>query len=294
MIRFSLTAIVLLALTTALCGQDLISDEGGGEGEETSFSFRSDRAFFHPADFRGYTFHPKTYSWAGHTLNVDPGSISLSFQDSELLVTGIEGMDQFYLADVQKTGFGFFAELIGRDRPSVPYTLSIYADNDGFVSQLVLFTFDNGKHIFLLPERPNEDLKKLDALYTNVRDYTVEGYDSLVGLSFVPFLGIPDIAQEVGFEQLDGTTMIHFDDDSLTFESAGANEIFTIIDISHHASGPPGHMGTRYAIHLALLPEGAKKKKQAIRMRIYLDPWHHIEYIAMGNSRFYPRPGGGD
>ncbi len=259
------------------------------EKDSASYTFQSDRAFFHPADFRGMTFHPSEHRSGGDTDRMPAGALSISFKQTELKITGVEGLDSaYYLADIQKTQEGFIAEILDRKHPSVPFHLLIHTDEESFVKGFTLYTLEQGRHDFLLPDRPAVDRARLDELYTKREQFFLETYDSTFFFDFVPFLFEAHVALQSGIEIMDGETHFLFSPDSVSYQGAEGNKSYSIKEIEHSISGEPGQAGTRYRVGLHLRSGG--KKGEKVYMALYMDAWHHLEYVAWGPSRYYPRP----
>jgi hypothetical protein len=253
------------------------------------YTFQSDRAYFHPADLRGVTFHPREYRSGGDVEWVEPGGIAIVIGQVDLKVAGIPGLDSiYYLADIQKSQEGFVAEILDRKHPSVPQTLIIHTDEESFVQRFTLYTLNKGWHEFLLPDRPAVDRARLDSVFTNRMEFHLETYDSSFAFTFVPFLFEAHVALQSGIELLDGQTLFHFSGDSVIFEGSEGREAFSIREIDHSSNGEPGRAGTRYRIGLELKQGG--KRGTRTYMALFFDVWQDLEYLVWGPSRYYPRP----
>jgi len=278
-----LAGLLLLAAPHFARAQDLKSSQ------DSSYTFQSDQAFFHPADLRGMTFHPQEHRSGGDISVAAPGGISITFDQTELKITGVDGLDSsYYLADIQKSKEGFIAEILDRNHPSVPFSMVVHTDDESFVKRFTLYTLEQGRHDFVLPDRPAVDRAKLDSLFTNRAEFNLEVYDSTFSLLFVPFLYEAHVALQSGIALLDGSSTFDFGPDSVTITLPEGGGEFEILNIDHSASGEPGQAGTRYRIGLELRSGG--KRGQKAYLALFLDTWHDLEYLVWGPSRFYPRP----
>jgi hypothetical protein len=223
-------------------------------GENAEYSYQSDRAFFHPADFRGISFNPETHISIGENETVQAGSVTLTFGSIDLTISGVEGLDStYYLANIQRSPEGFLAEIINPKHPSAPMRLVIETDEEHFITQMELQSRSQGKHLFKLPKRSPLDRAKLDALYTNRIEFHLEEYDTTTFFEFVPFLIEPDVAAESGMEVLDGETKFVFGPDTVVFiDPDGAEHVLQIHNIEHDQFGEEGAASTRYRILLEL------------------------------------------
>jgi len=256
---------------------------------DSSYTFQSDQAFYHPADLRGMTFHPQEHRSGGDISFAPPGGLSITFDQIELKITGVDGLDSsYYLADIQKSEEGFIAEILDRNHPSVPFSMVVHTDEESFVKRFTLFTLDQGRHDFTLPDRPAVDRAELDALFTNRQEFNLEVYDSTFSLLFVPFLYEAHVALQSGIELLDGSSTFAFGPDSVVITLPEGGGEFEILEIDYSASGEPGLASTRYRIGLELSTGG--KRGQKAYLALFLDTWHDLEYLVWGPSRFYPRP----
>jgi hypothetical protein len=278
-----LAGLLLFAAPFFARAQDLKS------AQDSSYTFQSDQAFFHPADLRGMTFHPQEHRSGGDISVAAPGGISITFDQTELKITGVDGLDSsYYLADIQKSKEGFIAEILDRNHPSVPFSMVVHTDDESFVKRFTLYTLEQGRHDFVLPDRPAVDRAKLDSLFTNRAEFNLVEYDSTFSLLFVPFLYEAHVALQSGIELLDGSSTFAFGADSVTITLPEGGGAFEILNIDHSTSGEPGQAGTRYRIGLELRSGG--KRGQKAYLALFLDTWHDLEYLVWGPSRFYPRP----
>lgn len=287
-VRLSTCAFWMLLLTS-LQFLNLRHAQAQQSSSDSTYTYLSDQAFYHPADLRGATFHPQEYRSGGDLRYLAPGEISLTFSQIELSITGVEGLDtSYYLADIQKAKEGFVAELLDHEHPSVPFRLVIYTDDEAFVRRLTLFTLEKGRHDFILPDRPAIDRARMDSVFTNREEFHLELYDSTFAFTFVPFLFEAHIALQSGIEILDGSVQFVFSGDSVVFVGPEEGKAFEIREIDHSASGEPGQAGTRYRIGLDLRSGG--KRGEKVYIALFLDTWHDLEYLVWGPSRYYPRP----
>ena len=277
----------LLLVLAVLCSSVVLNAQ---EAEEPTYSYQSDRAFFHPADFRGITFYPSEHRVGPEVAYAAPGGISLTFNTISLVIEGVEGLDTaYYLADIQKSSKGFLAEVINPAHPSIPMRLAMTTDDEHFITEFTLRTLEQGTHTFTLPERSPGDLEQLDSLYTNRQDFHVEEYDTNMAFVFVPFLIEPDVTAESGTELLDGETSFEFLRDSVYFHAPDGSEVaFEILEIVHDQFGDDGAATTRYRIVLHVKTSGKKGKKAAIAL--FFDAWRDAEYVVLGPARYIPRP----
>ena len=277
------------ALSLLLFALGSFEAKGQKASSDSSYTFQSDQAFYHPGDLRGITFHPQEHRSCGDNSNAAPGEISITFKQIELVITGVPELDSsYYLADIQKSKEGFIAEILDRDHPSVPFSLVIQTDEESFVKRFTLHTLDDGRHDFILPDRPAVDRARLDSTFTNREEFNLELYDSTFSFTFVPFLYEAHIVLQSGIEILDGSVNFIFTGDSVIFNGPEETKEFEIRNIEHDASGEPGLAGTRYRIGLDLRTGG--KKGEKVFIALFFDTWHDLEYIVWGPSRYYPRP----
>lgn len=286
--------VLLLAALLPLCAAGQTAGDGpSAEGQSPTYSYQSDRAFFHPADFRGVTLHPSEHVTGGETIFSAPGGISLAFGGIDLTISGVEGLDStYYLADIQRSPEGFLAEIINPRHPSVPMRMTIGTDEDHFVHEVRLTTLEQGIHTFKLPERSAVDRAELDSLFTNRIEFHLEAYDTTTFFDFVPFLIEPDVAAESGVHVLDGETRFSFRPDSVLFAAPDGSEVGFFIDaVLQDQDGEDGAATTRYRMLLECSTGGPRKRdRQRAVIGIFFDAWHDAEYVVLGPARYYPRP----
>lgn len=219
-----------------------------------AYSYQSDRAFFHPADFRGMAFNPQTHITVGENETVEAGDVTLTFGTIDLTISGVKNLDStYYLANIQRSPEGFLAEIINPNHPSAPMRLVIETDEEHFITEMELQSRSQGVHRFKLPKRDPLDRAKLDALYTNRIEFHLEQYDTTTFFEFVPFLIEPDVAAESGMELLDGEAKFVFGPDTVVFiDPDGTENVLQIHKTSHDQFGEEGAASTRYRILLEL------------------------------------------
>lgn len=255
-----LMALMLLALgLSPLHAQDNAQPTGADAPDAAAaYSYQSDRAFFHPADFRGISFNPQvhlTIEDDGQVKEiVEAGDVTLTFGSIDLTIGGVEHLDStYYLANIQRSPEGFLAEVINPKHPSAPMRLIIKTDEEHFITEMELQSRSHGTHLFKLPKRNPTDRAALDKLYTNRIEFHLEEYDTTTFFEFVPFLIEPDVAQESGMELLDGETKFVFGPDTVVFfDPDGTENVLQIHHIEHDQFGEEGAASTRYRILLEL------------------------------------------
>lgn len=304
--------------TTTLSQPQAVADTASGP---TDFTYSTDRIFHDPADLIGYTFVPDKYLHAGRPMPLNPGDMAIEFGAKELTIKGVDGLDTYYIPDIQRMHYGFRVHLVDNERPSVPMVMFIKADENGIVDQLSFPTLNHGTHGFSIPQRPLEEQEALDELFSNVDDFVVKKLDTLYDQEWIPWLMVPDIAIGPQVEQLDGATKIIFEieeeepkkkkgkeeeDEGADDQPEGEEEEEQVIkkvflklegtenagrwelkQLKYLAHGSPHTLTTTYTISGVLKPEKGKGKSS---LYIQLDPEFHIVEISVGRSRFYPRP----
>jgi hypothetical protein len=258
----------------------------------TEFSFAGDMIFHDPADLIGYTFVPNRYVRSGRPLGLEPGDVVIEFTETELIITGIEGLDKYYVSDLERMPYGFRVHLLQSANPSAPLVMFIRADNDGFVDQLTFPTLNEGTHGFSIPVRSDDEMDALDELYSNIDDFEVEKIDTLFDQEWIPWLMVADIAYSPQVEQMDGSTKIIFEEDLITVKGGEASNTYEYKELKYLAHGSPHALNTTYTISAILKREKAKGKKGKKKSTLYiqLNPQFQIVEIIIGRVIFYPRP----
>ncbi len=160
--------------------------------EKFSYSYITDRKFFVPDDFIGYTFFPSEIEYTdGDKDEVKPGEIGFAISPQDLMITGGEFKGIYSIVSIDAARFGFLLKLMDARSPTDQGHLKVILDGKNNVDAFVFKKSRDKQEVIFYQERINGDLAEAEKKYfTDRNEVVLVEPDSLWGTRVNPFLRV--------------------------------------------------------------------------------------------------------
>jgi hypothetical protein len=246
------------------------------------YTYTTDRRYNVIQEVDGEKFYPSHYQSGGdEKMEVPAGKIALTVQKGFLKIDGIEGLTPGMFSIISKTEqkVGFVYELM--DKKNQPARFKIVIDQtDKYVVLLYFYSKILGEYTFYLAEKTDEQ-HSIDASYFTPKSmYFVRSYGNLVDKELHPYTMVKDITmtdKPSPIKQADNIT-IRCTDTSISLPEGS----FDIKEANSYAYNLDGFPSVRSMIEI--------KTKGKSKIGIFLNFKQQIEFIQIGNTRYFLKP----